>query len=108
MAKKKYIYLVSHPNLGEVKVQGEDGHDAIRAACVKWEEDFSAVAGYCTVRRLGPATQPKCRRCGRPFGEPGSTPGTCMDCQRKESYFEREKRSAYRYYDAKRKKERFA
>ena len=108
MARKVYLYLVNHPDFGEVKVQGVDNYDAIRAACVRWGEDFSAEAGLCTTRKLGPATVPKCRRCGKPFGEPGGEPGVCMDCRKKEFFYTREKKAADRYYEAQRKKERFA
>lgn len=107
---REYLWQVSHPDLGDITVPAPDRPGAVMAACIQWGlgRDWSWMAGHCTVRKLGTAERPKCRRCGSAFGRPGDGPGLCVECQRKERYFEREKRAMFRYDESRRKRQRLA
>lgn len=80
MAAKLYRYEVTHPELGTVVVDSITAESATAAAARSWEEQWTQIAWECSVRKLGTAQRPRCRRCSREFGEAGDTTVYCPDC----------------------------
>lgn len=93
MAVKIYLFEVSHPEYGKVVVESIGPDSATMSACKKWdcEDIWGQVAGYCSVRRLGPAEKPRCRRCGKEYGRPGDVKGLCPACAGMEERRRRER-----------------
>ena len=106
--KNGYQWEVDHPDFHPVKVTAPDMPGAVLAACRAWgvQEDWVRLAGDCSARKLGRAAKPRCRRCGREFGQAGEEIWICPDCQKKEAQYQREKRNAFRYRKPERKRER--
>lgn len=93
MTEKLYRWKVHHPGHGETTVEAVDRYGAVVAAAKRWEERWTVIASECDVEQLGPATRPRCNRCGREFGAPGDPAGVCPDCkQRTELWAKQAKR----------------
>lgn len=85
MGLKLDNYEVCHPDYGRVVVASIGRDSATLAAFRSWgaEEEWGREAGYCDVRKLGPAQKPRCRRCGGEYGTPGDPRGgLCPSCAR--------------------------
>ncbi len=65
---------------------------ATLAAARAWgvPEEWRYLAGYCAVRRCGPARRPRCRRCQTEFGLPGDAAAYCPDCAAAMERFQRD------------------
>lgn len=80
MGAQIYRFEVHHPDFGTTIVESIGPESATQAAARKWNAEWREIAGYCGVRKLGKADKPRCRRCGKEFGEPGSPGAYCPDC----------------------------
>lgn len=88
-----YQFEVSHPDFGKTVVVSAGPESATVAASSVWgvRDEWGKIAAYCSVRRLGPAAKPKCRRCGAEFGVPGEPGSLCPTCAGAEEQFRRER-----------------
>lgn len=104
----KYRYLVSHPEFRAVEVTAEDPGAAIKAACEVWQAatEWTWLAGYCTVDKLGTARRPTCRRCYARFGRAGEADGLCPTCRRAEELHRREMARTFWGYESRKRRER--
>lgn len=77
------LFEVSHPEFPTVVVTAVGADSATVAACKAWgvPDEWGYLAGYCTVKKGGPAQKPRCRRCHKEFGEPGGVGAYCPDCE---------------------------
>lgn len=75
-------YEVSHPAYGTVVLPSVGPDSASVAAFDYWgaSERWGREVADCTIRVLGDAGKPRCRRCAREFGKPGDKPGYCPEC----------------------------
>ena len=86
-------FEVSHPDYPAVEVSSIGADSATVEAARQWgvAEDWGKIAAYCTVKKLGKARKPRCRRCGREFGRPGGAEAYCPDCEQALALVRREK-----------------
>lgn len=85
-----YDYEVSHPEYGTVTVSSIGPDSATLAAAEEWGATWRLIAGYCSVRRGSPSRRPRCRTCGKEFGEPGTAGIICPDCTEMQEKFRRD------------------
>lgn len=85
-------YEVRHPEYGTVIVVSIGPDSATMAAAEVWgvPELWGKLAGYCDVKRLGPAARPRCQRCAQEFGKAGDAAGLCPWCQQAAELHRRE------------------
>lgn len=97
MAAKLYRYEVSHPEYGTTIVSHISEAGATQAAADVWGAPWAKIAGYCSVKKLGTAAKPRCKRCHKEFGAPGDVTPYCSDCLRAmEADRQRRKREQHR------------
>ena len=86
-------YAVAHPDYGETVVVSIGADSATLAAAKAWgvPERWGQLAGYCDVRRLGPAQKPRCKRCNQEFGTGGDVAVLCPWCMQAEEISRRER-----------------
>lgn len=77
-----YLFEVSHPDYPTIEVPSIGPDSALYAAISQWGADWKRDAAYCTVRRRGRATRPRCRICSKEYGKPGEKAGKCPECLR--------------------------
>lgn len=85
-------YEVSHPIYGTVVVPSIGPDSATVEAFEQWgiRELWRREVANCTVRALGFAGKPRCRRCAREYGRPGDKAGCCPECERVLEHWKRE------------------
>lgn len=88
-----YLFEVSHPDYPTVVVPAVAADSATLAAARAWgvPDEWGMLAGYCTVKKGGPAQKPRCRRCHKEFGAPGGVGAYCPDCEAAMARYQREK-----------------
>lgn len=88
-----HLYEVSHPEYPTVRVTSISWESATVAAAAKWgvRELWSELAWECRVKDLGRAAPPRCRRCGKEYGQGGQPAGLCPACQETDERLRREK-----------------
>ena len=83
-------YEVRHPEYGQLEVNSLSPESAVWTAVRRWGADWRTEACNCTVKKLGTAAKPRCRRCGKEFGRPGDYTAFCPDCERVNELYQRE------------------
>lgn len=83
-------YEVSHPVYGTAETNSVSAESATWTALQRWGADWKTEACNCTVKKLGTAAKPRCRRCGKEFGRPGDFTALCPDCERANELYQRE------------------
>lgn len=83
-------YEVYHPQYGRTEINSVSAESAVWAAVKRWGADWKTEACNCTVKKLGTAAKPRCRRCGKEFGRPGDYTAICPDCERANELYRRE------------------
>jgi len=82
MGAKLYRFEVTHHEYGTTIVESIGPESATNAAAKVWGAPWKEIAGWCRVVKLGTAKKPRCRKCGREYGEAGNPPSFCPDCLR--------------------------
>ena len=85
-----YLFEVSHPDYPTIEVPSIGPDSALYAAISQWGADWKRDAAYCTVRRRGRATRPRCRICSKEYGKPGEKAGKCPECLRADELHRRQ------------------